>query len=282
MLVDRPEYYDLYRAVQADAAAAPVTVLVSAADCDACATFRTLRSLFKADFVPFSAFPVAGYEDLQRRGAELPRDDAVRGGRSSQTRRADPAAFKIAPCARLAPPTPQRPARRRRRQEPPPRYAGSARAGRENARCGAVGAWRAMALRRRQLRPDSPARARSRDAWCSSTAAARRICGACLVRAAGRHAAPRAAHGARRMRFSRHPFAAPSAARAPDLAPRRTPPRLCGSLQRAPPRACPDQCRAPSAAPLPPSPLRKAAALTPCARAAAAQSLTRGRARGAW
>ena len=81
MRVDRPEYYDLYRAVQADAAAAPVTVLVSAADCDACATFRTLRTLFKADNVPFSAFPVAGYEDLQRRGAELPRDDAVRGGR---------------------------------------------------------------------------------------------------------------------------------------------------------------------------------------------------------
>ncbi len=78
MLVERTEFYDAYCAIQADARGAPVTVLVSSADCDACCAYRTLRALFKADGVPFSVYPVAGYEDVQRRGAELPRDGQVR------------------------------------------------------------------------------------------------------------------------------------------------------------------------------------------------------------
>ena len=71
MLVDREEYYDAYKAIQADGASCPVVVLVSAADCDSCAAFRTLRALFKADAVPFSAYPVAGYEEVQRHASTL-------------------------------------------------------------------------------------------------------------------------------------------------------------------------------------------------------------------
>jgi hypothetical protein len=71
MLVEREEFYDVYRAVQADAAEAPVSVLVSSADCDAVCAFRTLRALFKADGIAFGVFPVAGYEDVQRHAARL-------------------------------------------------------------------------------------------------------------------------------------------------------------------------------------------------------------------
>jgi hypothetical protein len=92
----------------------------------------------------------------------------------------------------------------------------------------------------------------------------------------------RTAHGACgfRARFS-PPF---SAARAPHVQPRRTPPRLGGALKRAPPRACADPGRAPAAAPLPPCrPLRNAAPADPSAPAPPApQSWTRGPARGAW
>lgn len=183
MLVDRPEYYDLYRAVQADAAAAPVTVLVSAADCDSCATFRTLRALFKADAVTFSAFPVAGYEDLQRRGQELPRDGAVRARRraKSTTRLAafKPAANRHA-CARA----------RRCGQLPraaAQRWGSSARGAGARGDPGARCACRAGGARSAALWPslaaDSLCRACSRAAWCSSTAAAPRTCGACWVRA---------------------------------------------------------------------------------------------------
>lgn len=128
MLVDRPEYYDLYRAVQADAAAAPVTVLVSAADCDSCATFRTLRALFKADAVTFSAFPVAGYEDLQRRGQELPRDGAVRARRRPKRARRPSQVQTRRKSHRLRPSAPLRPA-----------------AARGNAAVGLFGAGRARA-----------------------------------------------------------------------------------------------------------------------------------------
>jgi hypothetical protein len=71
MLVEREEFYDVYRAVQADGAEAPVSVLVSSADCDAVCAFRTLRALFKADNIAFGVFPVAGYEDVQREAARL-------------------------------------------------------------------------------------------------------------------------------------------------------------------------------------------------------------------
>ncbi len=86
MLVERDEYYAAYDAIRADAAEAPVTVFVSAADADSCAAFRTLRALFKSDAVPFSVFPVAGYEDVQRRAAELPADDKARRARARARR----------------------------------------------------------------------------------------------------------------------------------------------------------------------------------------------------
>ncbi len=78
VLVDRHDFYDAYKAIQADAASCPVVVLVSAADCDSCCAYRTLRALFKADNVPFSAYPVAGYEDVQQHAAKLAHSVGVR------------------------------------------------------------------------------------------------------------------------------------------------------------------------------------------------------------
>jgi hypothetical protein len=89
MRVCRGEFKDVYTvALLQDAASCPLVVLVSSADCDSCASFRLLRALLKADNVPFSAYAVRGYDDLQRRAAALAA--------------ADPAAVRFPPPAPLS------------------------------------------------------------------------------------------------------------------------------------------------------------------------------------
>ena len=47
---------------------------VSTADVDSCCAFRILKSMMCSDGIPFSAYPVGGYQELQNLGDKLPKD----------------------------------------------------------------------------------------------------------------------------------------------------------------------------------------------------------------
>ena len=47
---------------------------VSTADVDSCCAFRILKSMMCSDGIPFSAYPVSGYQELQGLGEKLPKD----------------------------------------------------------------------------------------------------------------------------------------------------------------------------------------------------------------
>ena len=49
-------------------------VYVSTADVDSCCAFRILKSMMCSDGIPFSAYPVGGYQELQNLGDKLPKD----------------------------------------------------------------------------------------------------------------------------------------------------------------------------------------------------------------
>ena len=49
-------------------------VYVSTADVDSCCAFRILKSMMCSDGIPFSAYPVSGYQELQNLGEKLPKD----------------------------------------------------------------------------------------------------------------------------------------------------------------------------------------------------------------
>ena len=53
-------------------------IFVSAADCDSCCAFRIFKTLLESDNITFVVFAVAGFDDLQKRGEQMPRDGKVR------------------------------------------------------------------------------------------------------------------------------------------------------------------------------------------------------------
>jgi len=122
MRVLRADFHALYHeALLKDSKRTPVVVLVSAADCDSCASFRLLRALLKADNVPFSAYAVRGYEELQRRAAELAAADPAAVRSSAPNSRPPPPAAppllsrpppRAPPSRALAPPFSRRRERR--------------------------------------------------------------------------------------------------------------------------------------------------------------------------
>lgn len=70
VLLGRSRYGDAYAALRSRGARAGVVVFVSADCVDSACAWLTLKALLRADALTFSAIPVAGYEDLQRRCAE--------------------------------------------------------------------------------------------------------------------------------------------------------------------------------------------------------------------
>ena len=63
-----------YEELKADGRQCPVHVYVSTADVDSCCAFRILKSMMCSDGIPFSAYPVSGYQELQGLGEKLPKD----------------------------------------------------------------------------------------------------------------------------------------------------------------------------------------------------------------
>ena len=63
-----------YEELKADGRTCPVHVYVSTADVDSCCAFRILKSMMCSDGIPFSAYPVGGYQELQNLGDKLPKD----------------------------------------------------------------------------------------------------------------------------------------------------------------------------------------------------------------
>ena len=63
-----------YDELKADGRQCPVHVYVSTADVDSCCAFRILKSMMCSDGIPFSAYPVSGYQELQSLGEKLPKD----------------------------------------------------------------------------------------------------------------------------------------------------------------------------------------------------------------
>ena len=63
-----------YEELKADGRTCPVHVYVSTADVDSCSAFRILKSMMCSDGIPFSAYPVGGYQELQGLGDKLPKD----------------------------------------------------------------------------------------------------------------------------------------------------------------------------------------------------------------
>ena len=74
MLVDRDKFRFAYEELKADGRLCPVHVYVSTADVDSCCAFRILKSMMCSDGIPFSAYPVSGYQELQNLGEKLPKD----------------------------------------------------------------------------------------------------------------------------------------------------------------------------------------------------------------
>ena len=74
MLVDRDKFRFAYEELRADGRTCPVHVYVSTADVDSCCAFRILKSMMCSDGIPFSAYPVSGYQELQNLGEKLPKD----------------------------------------------------------------------------------------------------------------------------------------------------------------------------------------------------------------
>ena len=71
MLVDRDKFRFAYEELKADGRLCPVHVYVSTADVDSCCAFRILKSMMCSDGIPFSAYPVSGYQELQNLGDTL-------------------------------------------------------------------------------------------------------------------------------------------------------------------------------------------------------------------
>jgi hypothetical protein len=63
-----------YEELKADGRTCPVHDYVSTADVDSCCAFRILKSMMCSDGIPFSAYPVGGYQELQNLGDKLPKD----------------------------------------------------------------------------------------------------------------------------------------------------------------------------------------------------------------
>ncbi|EEH55244.1 uncharacterized protein MICPUCDRAFT_60340 [Micromonas pusilla CCMP1545] len=74
MLVDRDKFRFAYEELKADGRACPVHVYVSTADVDSCCAFRILKTMMASDGIPFAAYPVSGYQELQNLGEKLPKD----------------------------------------------------------------------------------------------------------------------------------------------------------------------------------------------------------------
>ena len=62
------------RALKGDTARKALEVYVSTADVDSCAAFSILKTMMRSDGIPFSAYPVSGYQELQNLGERLPKD----------------------------------------------------------------------------------------------------------------------------------------------------------------------------------------------------------------
>ena len=62
------------RALKGDTARKALEVYVSTADVDSCAAFSILKTMMRSDGIPFSAYPVSGYRELQNLGDKLPTD----------------------------------------------------------------------------------------------------------------------------------------------------------------------------------------------------------------
>ena len=74
MLVERDKFRFAYDELRQDSRECPVHVYVSTADVDSCAAFSILKTMMRSDGIPFSAYPVSGYQELQNLGERLPKD----------------------------------------------------------------------------------------------------------------------------------------------------------------------------------------------------------------
>ena len=74
MLVERDKFRFAYDELRQDSRECPVLVYVSTADVDSCTAFSILKTMMRSDGIPFSAYPVGGYQELQNLGERLPKD----------------------------------------------------------------------------------------------------------------------------------------------------------------------------------------------------------------
>ena len=78
MIVERDHFRHCYETLRKDGFQTPILIYVSTSDVDALCACRILKSMLQSDKVPFSVFPVAGEEELRKRGQDIPDDEQER------------------------------------------------------------------------------------------------------------------------------------------------------------------------------------------------------------